>query len=80
MTNERATVGVLPAIIRRWKMPADIAKRERAEDRIAQRVQYDVAIRMRNQPAIMGNSHAAQNNMAAGAERVNVDTLSDAHF
>ena len=32
---------------------ADVAERERAEDRIAQRMDHDIAVRMRDEPAIV---------------------------
>src|SRR3954466_5304300 len=60
-------------------MVADIAERERAEDRIAQCMDDDIAIRMRDDALIMRNVDAAEHDVIAGAECVDVDALADAH-
>ena len=54
-------------------MRADIAVGERAEDRIDQRVQHDIGIRMAGQSAIMRDPHAAQRHVIAVAEGVHVE-------
>ena len=54
-------------------MRADVAVAERAEDGVDQRMQHDVGVGMSLQPAIMRNADAAEHDMIAVAEGVNVE-------
>src|SRR4051794_7204889 len=60
-------------------MMADVAQRERAEGNIAQRMDHDIAIRMRDKATIVRNVHATEHDVIAGTECVDVDALADAH-
>ena len=60
-------------------MVADVAERERAEDRIAQCMDHDVAVRMRDETAIVLDVDATEHDVVAGSECVDVDALADAH-
>src|SRR6202042_3284395 len=71
-SQENSAVHPTPTLVRRRKVFADIAERERAEDGIAQRMNSDIAIRMRNESA-------ADDDVIAVAECVNVVALSNAH-
>ena len=70
--DELPAVGTLPARVAVGKMLADVAEAERPEQRVAQRVQRDVAIGMRAHPAHVRNAHAAQHHVIAGLESVHV--------
>ncbi len=60
-------------------MLTDVAERERAEQCVAQRVDHDVAIRMRDESTFMRDAHAGEHDVVAGTECVYVDALADAH-
>ncbi len=79
MTQHQAAVGTLPARIGGRKVLANIAQCQRAQQRIAERVQQHVAIGMREQTMIMGHAHTAEHHMVAGPEGVNVIADADAH-
>src|SRR5574340_332899 len=60
-------------------MPADVAQRRRAEQRVADRVQQHVGIGMAEQAPVIRNVHAADDQLAPLYQLVNVETLSDSH-
>src|SRR4051794_2386438 len=64
--------GALPSWIARRKMRTDIAIRQRAEDRVDQRVQADIAVGMRQKTFAVRHAHAADHHMIAVAERMHV--------
>src|ERR1700678_3586188 len=64
--------GALPLEIAERKMRTDIAIRQRAENGIDQRMEADIAVGMREKTAVMGHAHAANHQVIAVAEGVNV--------
>ena len=54
-------------------MRADVAVAERAENGVDQRMQHHVGVGMSVQPAVMGNADAAEHDMIAVAEGVDVE-------
>src|SRR5690606_38797964 len=78
VAQEHAAVGPLPARVGGREMDADVAQRERAEHRIAKRVQDHVAVAVRGDAALVGHAHAAEHDVVAFAEGVDVVTLADA--
>src|SRR5690606_7254161 len=79
VAQEHAAVRTLPARIRRRKMGADVAQRQRPQHRVAQRVQDHVAIAVRQHAALVRHAQAAEHHMVALAEGVDVVPLADAH-
>ena len=61
-------------------MRADVAVRQRAVDRVGERVQRDVGVRMAAQRMVVGHAHAAEPHAIARREGVDVETLADARF
>src|SRR5690242_3766008 len=59
-------------------MLADIAGAERAQDRIGERVKADIGIGMADEAALMREPDAAEPEMIAGAESVDVEALAGA--
>ena len=53
-------------------MPADVAGRRRAEDRLGDRVAQRVGVGVTDQPALEGNRHAAENQRTPFDEAVDV--------
>src|SRR5690242_13489833 len=70
-------VGILVTGIGIGKMAAEVAVTKRPENRISERVSYDVGIRMPAEPMRMGNLHAAENQPAARFQRMEIETLAD---
>ena len=66
-----------PARIVGREMLADVAVGERAEDRVDQRMQRDVGVRMAGQPAVVRNLDAAEPDMIAVAEGVHVEAVAE---
>ena len=62
----------LPLGIAGREMRTDIAVRQRAEDRVDQRMEADIAVGMREKAAAVRHAHAADHQMIAVAEGVNV--------
>src|SRR5204863_5960197 len=79
MTEQHAAVGALPLRIGVGKMRAQIAERQRAENRVAHRVQQYVGVRMAVEAAVPGNRDAAEDELAPHDERMHVEPVSDAH-
>src|SRR5262249_33846517 len=64
-----------------WReMNADIAVGECPEDGVDERVKNDVGVGMSGQSTPMGNAHAAEHDMIAVAELVNVEAKTGAHI
>ena len=59
-------------------MHADIAGRDRAEQRVCQRMQPDIGIGMTGEAAVVRDVDAADHDMIAGRETMHVETLPDA--
>ena len=62
------------------KVHPDIALGERPQDRVHQRMQRNVRIRMSGDAARVRNAHARQHDVIAVAERVHVETASGTHI
>ena len=60
-------------------MLADVTESHGAEQRIAERVQHHVAVRMRDDAAVVRNRDAAERDVCAGAECVDVVAKPDSH-
>ncbi len=70
--QEAVRSGAFPLRIARRKMRTDVAVRERAEDRVDQRVQADVTIGMRQKAAAVRQADATNHEVVAVAESMNV--------
>src|SRR5690606_4146755 len=77
MAQEHPAVGVLPTRIAGGKVGADVAQREGAEDRVTQGVDDHVAIGMGHHAAVVWDADAAERDVVALAEGVDVITLAD---
>ena len=64
--------------IARREMHADIAGAEGAQDRVGQRVEPDIGVGMADQRAVVRHAHAAQPDMIAGPEGMDVEALAGA--
>ena len=62
------------------EMAADVAQPGRAQQRIADRVQQHVGVGVSGQPQVVGNVDAADDELAAGGEGVDVEAVADAEF
>jgi hypothetical protein len=72
--------GAAPLLVARRKVHADIAVRQRAEDRVHQRMQRDVRVGMAGELAVMRDLDAAEPDAVTGAvERVDVVADAGAH-
>ncbi len=60
-------------------MSADIAEAGGPEQRIGDRMEQHVGIGMAEQPALEGDLHAADDELAPRHEGMDVETLADAH-
>ena len=60
------------------KMPADVAQRRRAEQRVADRVQQHVGVAVAREALVVRNLDAADHEPAPGDEGMHVETLADA--
>ena len=58
-------------------MGADVAVAERAVERVGERVQADVGVGMAGEALVVGNAHAAEPDVVAGREGVDVEALAD---
>jgi hypothetical protein len=79
VTQELTAVGILPARFAGRKVLADVAQRQRAKQRIAERMDEHVAIGMRIDPAIERQPYATEDQMVARAERMYIETTADPH-
>src|SRR5260221_12031122 len=77
LTQEHSAVGAAVARIAVRKMLTDIAHPERAQHGVAKRVNHDVAVGMRDDPLRVVDSYAAQDDVVARAERMDIEPLAD---
>src|SRR6202165_294737 len=61
------------------KMGPDITLAQRAQHRVADRVQQSVGVRVSLQATLEGNRHATQYQISTGHERMHVQTIADAN-
>ena len=73
-------VGPLPLGIGGRKESSDIARGDRAQQRIGQRVEQDIAIGMAGQALIVRQKNAADLERNAGAKLVGIPTKAYSHF
>ena len=59
---------------------ANVAQRGGTQQRVGQRMQRHVAIRMRQQTFFVRNAHAANDNWANAAKGVYIKTVSNTHY
>jgi hypothetical protein len=79
MSKEYTAVSATPLRIRIGEMHPDVALGDRTEERIRKRVQYDITVRVRLQPSVVRDSHAAQRDEIALAESMDVKSLANPH-
>src|SRR5262249_48608780 len=72
--------GAAPLRIGRREMNADIAVGECPEDGVDKRVKNDVGVGMSGQSTPMGNGHAAEDEVIAVAELVDIEAKPGAHI
>src|SRR5208282_2385980 len=73
--EQRDRVGVLVARIAVGKVPAKVARTDRAEDRIGQRMSRDVRVRMAAQSLVVLDFDAAEHEPAARFERMKIESV-----
>src|SRR5438270_233172 len=61
-------------LIRIWKMPADVARAERAEQRVRDRMRQNICVRVSFQAVRVWNLDAAQNQFSSLRETMDVVT------
>src|SRR5262249_17850110 len=61
-------------LIRIWKMPADVARADRAPQRIRDRMRQNIRVRVSFQPVRVWNLNAAQNQLSSLRETMDVVT------
>src|SRR6185503_5975961 len=79
LPEQHAAVDLAVAGIRMGIVPADVAQRRRAEQRIADRVQQDVGVRMPEQALAVRNDHPADHELPSLGERMHIEPLPDPH-
>ena len=79
MTQQHATVRTFEGRVGVREMLADIAQRRGAEQRITERMQQHVAIRMGQQTKFMWDSHTAQGNKIALSKTVHIIAVANTH-
>ena len=77
MAQEPRAVRILPGILAGREMPADIALRQRAINRVAQRMDADIRIRMPGQAMLMRHRDAAEDHRAVRRHGVDVKSGAD---
>ena len=77
--EQHAAVDAAIARIRIGEVLTDVAGGDRAEQRIGDGVQHDIAVRVPQQAALTGHFDAAEAQRAAGNQAVDVPALSDPH-
>ncbi len=78
LAQQHAAVGALEGRIGIRKVTPDIAQASGPKQRVGNRVQQDVRIRMPQQAMRVGNRHAADDQRAALDQRMHVKALADA--
>ena len=80
LAQQHAAVGALERRVRVGEVAADVAERRRAEQRVGDRVQQHVRVRVAEQAAFVRNRHAADDEGAPLDELVHVVALSDSEI
>ena len=62
-----------------WKVAADITKTKGAENRVADRMQQNISVRVAQQPVFVGNRHSTQNQRTVRDQTMNIKTVADTH-
>ena len=75
--EQRAAVRAFPLRIGVGKVHAEVAERQRAENRIGNRMQQDVGVGMAVETALERDGDAADDQRAAGDQRMDVETAAD---
>ena len=78
MLEEQRRGGAAPLRVRRREMVADVAGAERAQDRVGQRVEDDVGVAVAGKALVVRDMDAAEPELAAGGEGVDVEAEADA--
>lgn len=78
-TQQLAAVGAGPGRIGVGEVAADVAQRAGAEQGIADRMQQHVAVGVGDEAAVEGNGDAADPQVVALAEAVDVEAVADSH-
>src|SRR5262249_28219565 len=79
LAQDLAAVDAIVARVAVRKVTTDVAQTGGTEKRIAQRMDQNIAVRVRDDAAIMRNSHAAEHDVVAGHEAMCVVAVSDQH-
>ena len=79
VAQQDAAIGALEGGVGIGKMPADVAKRRGAEQRITKRMQQHVAVGVGQQARLVGNLYAAEGNERPLAETVNIVAVANTH-
>ena len=75
--QELQAIGILPARIGIGEVHADVAERERAQQRIRDGVRQHIGVRVAFQAELGWNRNAAQDQRPAGSDAMNVPALPD---
>ena len=79
MTQQSTAIGTLEGGVGIGEMPADIAERRGAEQRITERMQQHIAVGVGQQARLVGNLHAAEGDERPLAETVNIVAVANTH-
>ncbi len=80
MAQELVRWRAAPARVARREMLTDIAGADRTQQRIGQRMQPDIGIRMADEARVVRYRDAADHDMVTGTESVDIDALADPHI
>ena len=78
MRDELMAGSAAPMRIRVWKMLTDIAERHGTKQGVAQGMQENVAVGVRDDTVAVRHAHASLPHMVARTERVHIETKTDA--
>src|SRR5579885_1409987 len=78
--HETLAVGALPAGVGILEMLTDVSQAGRSEQRIRERVQHHVSVRVRHDTVRMRHPHPAEHDEIAWAECMHVDAGADSHI
>jgi hypothetical protein len=79
MAQEETAAGAFPLRIAVREMLTDVALAQRAEDRVAERMQQHVTVGMCDDALAVRHPHAAQRHESARPEGMHVIAVTDAH-
>src|SRR5581483_7152988 len=77
--HESLAISALPAWIGVFEVLTDIAKAGGAQQRVAERVEHHVAIRVCHDAACMRYAHTAEHDELARTKRMDINALPDSH-